>query len=128
MTRFGTSVDLAAELALPAIDHRPHQQRDVLAALAQRRQRDGEDVEPIVEILPEAPLGHGAFEIAVGGRDDADVRVERPSGSHAFERPVLQHAQQLGLHVDAEFADLVQEERAAVRQLEAAGPASRRRR
>ena len=39
-----------------------------------------------------------------------------PSRSNS---PVLQHAQQLGLHVERQLADLVEEERRAVRDLEA---------
>ena len=37
----------------------------------------------------------------------------------ALELPFLQHAQELGLHVGREVADLVEKERAAVGQLEA---------
>ena len=44
-----------------------------------------------------------------------------PRRADPLERPVLQHAQELGLHVDAELADLVEEQRAAVRRLEPAG-------
>ena len=33
------------------VEERLHQQRDVLAPLAQRRQLDGEDVEPVEEVL-----------------------------------------------------------------------------
>ena len=88
------------------------EQRDVLAARAQRRRRDGDDVEPIVEVLAEAPRLHLGEQIAVGRGDDADVGLD----GVAAERLVLallQDAQELHLHLRRELADLVEEERAA---------------
>ena len=40
--------------------------------------------------------------------------------SHALELALLQHAQELGLEVEGHLADLVEKDRAAVGQLEAA--------
>src|SRR5215472_3538400 len=39
----------------------------------------------------------------------------------AFQLLFLQYAEQLGLHRERHFADLIEEQRAAVRQFEAAG-------
>jgi hypothetical protein len=41
--------------------------------------------------------------------------------AHALELALLQHAQQLHLHLERDLADLVEEQRAAVGQLEAPG-------
>ena len=54
------------------------------------------------------------------GRDDAHVGAALLAAAHALERALLEHAQQLHLHVEAHVADLVQEQRAAVGELEAA--------
>ncbi len=97
-----------------------HQLGDVLGPLAQRRQQQREDVEPIIEVLAESPLADQNLQVLVGGRDDADVDADRVRGADAFEHPLLQHAQQLGLHVERDVADLVEEQRAAVGQLESA--------
>ena len=48
----------AALLQVEAADERLGQRRDVLAAVAQRRRLDREDVEPVEEVLAEAALGH----------------------------------------------------------------------
>ena len=46
---------------------------DVLAALAQRRNADPENVEPEEEILAELTVFHQRRQILVGGGDAADV-------------------------------------------------------
>ena len=57
-------------------------------------------------------------EIAVGGRDDAHVDLDRPRASEPLELAGFQHAQQLRLQVQRQLADLVEKERRAVRDLE----------
>ena len=42
-------------------------------AIAQRRQGDGEDVQPVEEIAPELPARHHLRKVAVRRRDDPDV-------------------------------------------------------
>ena len=56
------------------------------------------------------------------GTDDADVDLERVVVAHAADLAALEHAQQLGLHGSGQFADFVQEQRAAVGDLEQADP------
>ena len=51
---------------------------------------------------------------------DADVDLDRLCCRQAARTPLLKHAQQLGLHLERDIADLVEEERAAVGELEAA--------
>ena len=49
------------------------QQRDVFAAFAQRRQRDGRDRQPVVEVGAEAPLVGERAQVVLGRRNDAAV-------------------------------------------------------
>ena len=111
-----------------ALDEVPDQARDVVGPIAKRRQRDGKHAEPVIEVGPEPPLGHGGFEVDVGGGDDPHVDAARPRRSDALEFPLLQHAQQLGLELGLQIADFVEEDRAAVSQLEAPLPHRRRHR
>ena len=97
-----------------------------LGPLAQRRQRDREDVEPVVEILAELALGDQRLEVAVRGRDDPHVDLDGLAAADPLELALLQHAQQLDLHVERQVADLVEKQRAAVGQLEPAGPTRHR--
>ncbi len=102
------------------VDEEAHEQRDVLGALAQRRQRDREDVEAVVEVLAERLLADGLEQVAIGGGDDPDVDLDRRPAADALELALLEDAEQLGLGLQGQLADLVEEERAAVGQLEAA--------
>src|SRR5262245_1499168 len=97
-----------------------HEQRDVLAALAERRHFDRDHVEPVEQVLAEALLPDRQLQLLMRGRDHAHVHLDRVRGADRLEGAVLEHAQQLHLQVGAHVADLVQEERPTVREREAA--------
>ena len=59
----------------------------------------------------------GGFEIAVGGGDDAHVHFDSLVAAHRTHFFFLQHAQQLGLHFQRQFADFVQENRTGIGRL-----------
>ena len=88
--------------------------------LAQRRQAQPHDVEPVHQVLAEQSLAHALLEILVRRRDHAHVRLERRMAADAVVLAVGQHAQQPHLQVGRHVADLVQEQRAAFGLLEAA--------
>ena len=62
----------------------------------------------------------------MGGGEDAHVDLDRAVAAHRLEAAFLQHAQQLGLQLERQLADLVEEQGAAVRHLEAARPIAAR--
>jgi hypothetical protein len=97
-----------------------HQDRHVLAPLAQRRQVHGDDVDAEVEVLAEAPGLHLFVEVLVRRAHQAHVDPDRFAAAYRLDLAVLQRAQQLGLHLRPHVADLVEEHRAAVRGLEQA--------
>src|SRR5262249_58510024 len=66
------------------------------------------------------PLFQGRGQIAVGGGNQAHVYFDRARSPQPFELALLQHTQQLDLNGRRDVADLVQEERAFVGQLELA--------
>ena len=96
------------------------QQRDVFLALAQRRQLHRDDVQPVVQVLAEPPVVHHRAQVDVGGRDDAHVHLDRVDAAEAHELALLDHAQQLGLRLERDVADLVEEDAALVGDLEQA--------
>ena len=65
-------------------------------------------------------LPNHLLQILVGGRDDPDVDIDGLGAPHAGDLPLLEHPQQLHLHVQRKIADLIQKDRAAVRRLEEA--------
>ena len=96
------------------------------APLAQRRDLDREHVQPVVEVLPEASLANLLQQVAVRGRHQPHVHLQRLRAPQTLELARLQHAQQLRLHLERGLAHLVQEQRRAVRHVEAARLARQR--
>ena len=111
-------LDLPHPVAIGVLPHeRADERRDVLDPLAQRRDADRDDVEPVVEVLAEAARLHVGREVAVRRGDEPHVdRLRAPADLLHFAR--LERAQDLGLDRQRELADLVDEERAFVGLLE----------
>ncbi len=97
------------------------QWRDVLGAVAERRDDDPGDVEAVVQVLAEPAGGDLLGQVAVGGRDDAGVGAEGLGPADALELPLLEDAEDLGLGRLRQLAHLVEEDRAASGTLEPAG-------
>ena len=112
--------DLLAELRVVAAQEERRERRDVLDALAQRRQRDRDHAQAEVEVLAEPAFLHRLVEVDVGGGDQAEVGLDRAGAADALDLALLNRAQQLGLQVEPQVADLVEEERAAGGELELA--------
>src|SRR5208283_4230992 len=104
------------ELLEKMIDQEVH----VLTSFAERRKLDADDLETVVEVLAELAGGDGVGEVAVGGRDQADVDLDRLVGAHPDNLAALQGAEKLDLGAQGDVADLVEEKRAAVGVLEPA--------
>ena len=94
------------------------QRRDVVGALAQRRQADGHDVQPVEQVLAEQSLRDQLAQVAMGGGDDPHIGLDRHAAADRHELARLQHAQQPGLGLERHVADLVEEQRAALGLLE----------
>ena len=97
------------------------EEQDVLTALPEQRQAQGQDREAVVEILAEAPLPDAGQEIDVRGADDPGVRGLGPSAAESPHHALLDDGQELRLQRLGGRADLVQEDGAVVRGLEEAG-------
>src|SRR5205807_896865 len=78
------------------------------------------DVEAIVKILAESAFRDFLRQTSVRGGDDPCVDFDRSVAADALEFTLLQDAQELLLRVERHFPNLVQEDGAAIRHLEAA--------
>ena len=84
-------------------------------AIAQRRQVDLDDVEPVVEVLAEACRRASARSRSwLVAATHAHVDLLAARRAERADLALLQHAQELGLQRRRQLADLVEEERAAV--------------
>jgi len=86
------------------------QRQDIFLATAQGRQVDLNHVEAVIEILAEAAFAELAFEIAVGGGDDAYVDAFGPIHAERSHFAILQNAQKLGLQGQGKLGDLVEKQ------------------
>src|SRR5690348_1668627 len=67
------------------------------------------DIQTIVEIRAKGSRTRRFLEIAVGCGNEPHVEFDGTGAAYPFELPLLQDAQELGLHGDCELSDLVQE-------------------
>jgi hypothetical protein len=105
-----------AELVLEMM----RQQGRVAFALAQRRDRHHDLGQAVIQVLAEAALRAQFLQLLVGRADDAHVDRDLLVAADALDHALLQEAQQLGLQRHRQVADFVEEEGAAVRQLDLA--------
>src|SRR5690606_28309460 len=97
-----------------------HQRREVLLALAQRRHRDLDHLEAVVEVMPKPAGCNGGLQVAIGRGNEPDIHLDRLCAADTLELAFLQHAEELHLKRRRDIADLIQEERAPIGQLESA--------
>src|SRR5580658_3138233 len=90
------------------------QERDVFPPVAQRGQAQIDYIEAVEEILAEGALFDHDGEVAVGGGDDARLDGDAMRGAYRADFLFLQGAQQLGLQIERELADLVEKDGAAL--------------
>ena len=95
--------------------------QDVGAALAERRQRKRDDGEAMVEVLAKVVARHRGAKILVGGGHDPHVGGLGARAAQTAHRALLERREELGLERRGEQADLVEEQRAAMRELKEAG-------
>jgi hypothetical protein len=92
------------------LDEVVRQKRDVIAALPQRRQVDGDHVDAVEEVLAEFAVLHRRGEIELGRHEHAHVEPDGLLPAEALERALLQDAQQLHLRLDRHVVDVVEEQ------------------
>src|SRR5262249_15050482 len=109
-----------AQLAGVARDAVVDEQPDVAGTLAERRDTDGDHVQPIEEVRAEFALRNRVLEVPVRRRDDACVDRPRLRAADGLELALLHDAEELRLGLQRQLADLVEEDGAAVGELEAA--------
>ena len=118
----GKRLGLDREIARALVQEVARERRNVLDALAQRRQSQPHDVEAVQQVLAEQALAHALLEVLVRRGDDAHRRALRRVAADAVVLAVGEHAQQPHLQVGRHVADFVEEQRAAFGLLEAPAP------
>src|SRR5262249_22318492 len=112
-----------ARLARVPVREVGDEKRDVGPPLPERRDIDRKNAQSIEEIRPKRAARHGGLQVPVRRGDDADVDLDRAGRAEALELAFLENPQQGELRVEGQIADLVEEDRAAVGELEPADAA-----
>src|SRR5262249_42181073 len=89
-------------------------QRNVLGAVAERRQIEPDAVEPREEVLAERRHRDLRLEIAVGGGDDAQIDGDRARRADGCDLALLDDAEERRLRLERQIADLVEKQRPTV--------------
>ena len=89
-------------------------ERDIIISMPQRRDGDREDVQPVIQIIPEPALGDLLRQIPARRGKDSHIYFPGTGAPQPLEFPFLNDTQQLCLQFQGQFADLVQEDRSLV--------------
>src|SRR5262249_27329654 len=95
---------------------------DVRSPARERGDLDGEHVESVEEISAEPSRSNRLREVAIRRRNDPHVDADRSVRPDRLELLLLEHPQELDLRLERKLADLVEEDRSTVGQLEASHP------
>src|SRR5882672_667747 len=116
--RVGRELLPAPVLLVEPLEEPRGQDRDLFLALPERGNHDLDHVEPVVEVLAELALDHRLLEVTIGGGDHPSVDVDQFVTTDPRELEVLEDVEQLGLETERELGDLVEVDRAGLRELE----------
>ena len=89
-------------------------------AVPDRGEHERHHAEPVVQIFAEASGLDFGLQLLVGGRDQTHVHRDFSGAAKAPEGLGLEHLEELGLQLRREVADLIEEDRAVVGDLEEA--------
>src|SRR6266478_6871410 len=82
----------------------------------------GKHVQAVEQVTAELFFFDGTNQIAIGGGDQPHVDPDRLRASQALELLILQNAQQLGLQLQRNVSNLVEQQSALIRQFQPAEP------
>src|SRR5438270_13677938 len=81
---------------------------------------DRKNSQAIIKVAAELPLGNALDQIAVCGRNQADIHSDCLVAAQSLELLVLQHAQQFRLQFERDVAHFIQKQRPPVGQFQPA--------
>ena len=90
---------------------------NIFDSFAKRREMNRKDTEAVVQVLAETTLRDFVRQVPIGGRHNADVHTACPLLADPLELAFLNHAQELALELQRDFANFVEEQRSTVGRL-----------
>ena len=86
----------------------------------QRRQVNAEDIETIQQIAAQFAFGDRLLRMTIGGREQSNVDFDLLAAAESSDGALLDDAQEFRLKQRRHFADLVEQQRAGIGELETA--------
>ena len=83
-----------------------HEQRQVVEPRTERRHREDDPAQPVVEVLADAALGDRRAQVTMRRRDQPDVRVRSATRTYRPHLAVSQEPEEHRLRIRRELADL----------------------
>src|SRR5208337_1318101 len=108
------------EQAIVSLDEVSDESRDRLAPFTKRRNEDRGGAHAVVKVVAKLTRPYHRAQVAIGSRNQAEVNLVAMRRADRLNLVRFDGAQQLGLELERQFADLVQEERAAIGRSEVA--------
>src|SRR5579864_7937814 len=121
--RVADAPDRAAVAAIRIGDERLDEDGQIVLAVAEGRQLDREHVQPVIEVFAKLVLPDGLERLDVRRRDDANVDALFALAADRPKCPLLEDPEELRLGGGGHLGNLVEKQRAPVRQLERSLPA-----
>ena len=90
------------------------QQRDILGALAQSGDAQGQCVNAEEKVLAKAFFRHHVAQVLMGSGNEANINHPVADFAQTAKAFFFQHLQQLGLHLHINVADFIKEDRSFV--------------
>ncbi len=87
----------------------PHEQRYIGPTLTQRRQRDRNDIQAVVQVFAKLTFVLHLDKRSARGGNHADIDRDFEIAAHRRDGAAFEYAEQFGLQVQREVADLVDE-------------------
>ena len=101
-----------------AMQERFQERQNILGTLPERRNLNKHGAEPVIQILSKSSGAHFMSQVLVRGHHDAHIGLAHLRSPYARELTGLQYTKKTHLCSGRHFADLVQENGAAIRLLE----------
>src|SRR6266478_7398293 len=113
---FGDSVDDFVHGRGELFDEVTHKFRNIHFSLAERWQRNRENIQPIVQILSEFAVTDHLPQVSIARRDDTNIDPRGTGAAHSLELAFLEHSKKLGLKLQRHVSNFVEEQRSTIGQ------------
>ena len=110
----GQALGFHAELAGTLLQKMAGQHGNVFTTLAQGRQTQANDVQPMKQVFAKHTLFDTLLQILVGGGNDPHVSLDRAMAANTVEMAIRQDTQQSGLQLGGHIPNFVEKQGATV--------------